>query len=70
MAMTGDGLFNAVKAALAPAQDAALQEAALKPICTAIVAYIQGNGVVTSPGAGLLDAEGRPVAGSATGTIA
>lgn len=77
MAMTGDGLFNAVKAALGVAQDAALQEAALKPICQAIVDYIKSNGAVsvtvTVPGTGLVAPNG-PVTGSAsgsgTGTIA
>lgn len=61
MALDGDGLFNAVKAALGVAQDADLQEAALKPICEAIVEYIIANAVVTV-------ASGIPV--STTGTAA
>jgi hypothetical protein len=68
MAMTGDGLFQAVKAALAPAQDLALQEAALKPMCTAIIDYIKSNGQISVPALGLVAPNG-PVTGSATGTI-
>lgn len=69
MAMTGAGLFNAVKAKLAPAQDLALQEAALKPICEAIVEYITGNAQVAVNNDAVKDAEGRPLVGVATGTI-
>lgn len=50
MAMTGDGLFAAVVAALGVAQDGDIQEAALKPICQAIVTYIQTNAIVTVVG--------------------
>lgn len=69
--MTGVGLFNAVKAALGPAQDAALQEAALKPICEAIVSYIQSNATLSVPGTGLVaPSGGGPVSGaSTTGSI-
>lgn len=47
MTMTGAGLYSAVAAALGTAQDAAMQQAALKPICDAIVAYIKSNATVT-----------------------
>lgn len=69
MAMTGDGLFAAVKAALGPAQDEALQEAALKPICNAIVSYIQGNASLSVPGDGLVAPNGAVTGTSTTGTI-
>jgi hypothetical protein len=68
--MTGTGLFNAVKAALGPAQDQALQEAALKPICEAIVSYIQSNAAVAVPALGLsVTSAPGAVTGTATGTI-
>jgi len=70
MAMTGVGLFNAVKAALSPAQDLALQQAALQPICEAIVSYIQANAVVAVPASGLVaPPPSGPVTGAASGTI-
>jgi hypothetical protein len=46
MPMTGAGLFAAVVAKLGSAQDPALQQAALEPICEAIVEYIQTNAIV------------------------
>lgn len=47
MAMTSDGLFLAMKGKLPVAQDLAIQEAALKPLCEAIIEYIAANAVVT-----------------------
>lgn len=47
MAMTGAGLFAAVKTKLGTAQDSAIQEAALLPICEAVIEYIAANAVVT-----------------------
>lgn len=70
MTMTGDGLFAAVKAALPAATDTAIPEAHLKPLCTAIVAYIKANAVVAVPATGLVSAApSSPVTGAATGTI-
>lgn len=47
MALSGADLFQAVKTALGSAQDTALQEATLKPICEAIVDYFIANTTVT-----------------------
>lgn len=63
MTMTGDGLFAAVVAALGAAEDPELQELVLKPICNALVTYIQSNAVVTVVGV-------TAGAASAGGTIA
>lgn len=48
MALTGAGLFAAMKAKLPVAQDLAMQEAALKPMCEAIIEYIVANAQVTT----------------------
>ena len=48
MALTGVGLFNAVKTKLGTVQDAAMQEASLKPMCEAIVEYFIANTVVST----------------------
>jgi len=70
MPMTGSGLFNEVKAALGAAEDPDLQEAALLPICNAIVSYIQANAAVAVPALGLVaPPTGGPVTGAAQGTI-
>ena len=70
MAITGDGLFAAVKAALPEATDEALQEAHLKPLCTAIVDYLKANAVVVVPATGLVSAApSSPVTGAAQGSI-
>jgi len=73
MPITGDGLFLAVKTALPVAQDLAMQEANLKPICTAIIDYIKANSVVTVtvtvPALGLISAApSAPVTGVAAGS--
>lgn len=71
MALTGIGLFNAVKTKLGPAQDSAMQEAALKPICEAIIEYLTANAVVSTsvPALGLISgAPGAPVTGAASGS--
>lgn len=70
MAITGDGLFQEVKAALGDVQDPSLQEAALKPICEAIVAYITANAKVSVVNATVdtaaLAAPNGPLTGAAT----
>jgi hypothetical protein len=71
MTLTSTGLFNAMKTKLGTAQDAAMQEAALKPICEAIIEYITANGVinVNVSSLGLISgAAGTPVTGASTGT--
>jgi hypothetical protein len=47
MPLTAAGLFNVVKTKLGTAEDPDLQEAALMPICEAIVEYIIANALVT-----------------------
>jgi hypothetical protein len=78
MALTGAGLFAAMKAKLPVAQDLAMQEAALKPMCEAIVEYFVANTQVTtsvSVAAGILVAVdpithlgATTTAGTGTGT--
>jgi hypothetical protein len=69
MTMTGAGLFAAVKTKLGTVQDSAIQEAALKPMCEAIIEYITGNAAVSVsvPAAGIVAPNG-PCTGTASGT--
>lgn len=69
MAFTKEGMAAAIKAAQGNSQDQTIQDDALLKMCEGIVNYIKTNMQVTVPAAGLIDAEARPVTGTAIGTV-